>query len=100
MCIRDRDRPADRKAGCKHRCTDAAMNYLKAEVMEMCHEAGLYQMVHSCVCAAVLAACFPVRWPVHVGQHGNLRNPQTVNDDMHMDIFGVEMCIRDRNRGK
>ena len=23
------DRPADRKAGCKHRCTDAAMNYLK-----------------------------------------------------------------------
>ena len=38
------DRPADRKAGCKHRCTDAAMNYLKAEVMEMCHEAGLYQM--------------------------------------------------------
>ena len=38
------DRPADRKAGCKHRCTDAAMNYLKAEVMEMCHEAGLYQI--------------------------------------------------------
>lgn len=38
------DRPADRKAGCKHRCTDAALNYLKAEVMEMCHEAGLYQI--------------------------------------------------------
>ena len=38
------DRAADRKAGCKHRCTDAAMNYLKAEVMEMCHEAGLYQI--------------------------------------------------------
>ena len=38
------DRPADRRAGCKHRCTDAAMNYLKAEVMEMCHEAGLYQI--------------------------------------------------------
>ena len=37
------DRPADRRAGCKHRCTDACLNYLKAEVMEMCHEAGLYQ---------------------------------------------------------
>ena len=38
------DRPADRKAGCKHRCTDAAMNYLKAEVMEMCHQENLYQI--------------------------------------------------------
>jgi len=37
------DRPADRRAGCKHRCTDACMNYLKAEVMEMCHREGLYQ---------------------------------------------------------
>ena len=38
------DRPADTKDGCKHRCTDAAMNYLKAEVMEMCHSEGLYQI--------------------------------------------------------
>ena len=38
------DRPADRKAGCKHRCTDACLNYLKAEVMEMCHSEGLYQI--------------------------------------------------------
>lgn len=37
------DRPADRRAGCKHRCTDACMNYLKAEVMEMCHREGFYQ---------------------------------------------------------
>ena len=36
------DRPADTKAGCKHRCTDAAMEYLKAEVMEMCHRENLY----------------------------------------------------------
>ena len=28
------DRPADTKAGCKHRCTDAAMEYFKSEVME------------------------------------------------------------------
>ena len=36
------DRPADTKAGCKHRCTDAAMRYFKSEVMEMCHREGLY----------------------------------------------------------
>ena len=29
------DRPADTRAGCKHRCTDAAMEYFKAEVMEI-----------------------------------------------------------------
>lgn len=29
------------EAGCKHRCTDAAMDYFKSEVMELCHEAGL-----------------------------------------------------------
>ena len=38
------DRPADTRAGCKHRCTDAAMNYFRAEVMEMCHREGLYQI--------------------------------------------------------
>ena len=38
------DRPADTKAGCKHRCTDTAMEYLKAEVMEMCHRENLYQI--------------------------------------------------------
>ena len=29
---------------CKHRCTDAAMEYFKAEVMEMCHRENLYQI--------------------------------------------------------
>ncbi len=33
-----------RKQGCKHRCTDAALRYFKAEVMEMCHREGLYQI--------------------------------------------------------
>ena len=32
------------KAGCKHRCTDAALRYFKSEVMEMCHREGLYQI--------------------------------------------------------
>ncbi len=38
------DRPADVKAGMKHRCTTAAMDYFRAEVMEMCHREGLYQV--------------------------------------------------------
>ena len=38
------DRPADTRTGCKHRCTDAAMEYFKAEVMELCHRENLYQI--------------------------------------------------------
>ena len=38
------NRPADTEAGMKHRCTDAAMEYFKSEVMELCHREGLYQI--------------------------------------------------------
>ena len=38
------DRPADWKAGTKHRCTDAAMCHYKSEVMKMCEREGLYQI--------------------------------------------------------
>ena len=38
------ERPADTKAGCKHRCTDAAMEYFKAELMELCHREQLHQV--------------------------------------------------------
>ena len=38
------DRPADTREGCKHRCTNAAMEYFKSEVMKMCHREGLYQI--------------------------------------------------------
>ncbi len=38
------ERPADTKAGCKHRCTDSAMEYFKAELMELCQREGLYQI--------------------------------------------------------
>ena len=38
------DRPADTREGYKHRCTNAAMEYFKSEVMEMCHREGLYQV--------------------------------------------------------
>ena len=35
------DRPCDTQPGMKHRCTNAAMEYFRSEVMEMCHDAGL-----------------------------------------------------------
>ena len=38
------NRPADTRAGCKHRCTEAAMNYFRAEVMNMCQREGLHQI--------------------------------------------------------
>jgi len=38
------DRPCDTKAGMKHRCTASALRYLRSEVMEMCHQGGLYQI--------------------------------------------------------
>ncbi len=38
------DRPCDTKAGMKHRCTAAALRYLRAEVMEMCERENLYQI--------------------------------------------------------
>ena len=38
------DRPCDTQPGMKHRCTNAAMEYFRSEIMEMCHSAGLYQI--------------------------------------------------------
>lgn len=38
------DRPCDTQPGMKHRCTNVAMEYFRSEVMEMCHDAGLYQI--------------------------------------------------------
>ena len=38
------DRPVTQKPDASNRRTDAAMEYFKSEVMELCHEAGLYQI--------------------------------------------------------
>ena len=38
------ERPANTREGCKHRCTDTALRHFKAEVMEMCHREGRYQI--------------------------------------------------------
>ena len=38
------DKVCDTLPGMKHRCTAAALRYLRAEVMEMCQREGLYQI--------------------------------------------------------
>ena len=38
------DRTSDTQAGAKHRCTAAAMRHFRAEVIELCQRAGLYQI--------------------------------------------------------
>ena len=38
------DKECDMLPGMKHRCTAAALRYLRAEVMEMCQREGLYQI--------------------------------------------------------
>ncbi len=38
------DKDCDMLPGMKHRCTSAALRYLRAEVMEMCQREGLYQI--------------------------------------------------------
>src|SRR5699024_3948491 len=38
------EKPCDWQEGCKHRCTAAMLRHLRAEVMELCQNAGLYQI--------------------------------------------------------
>ena len=41
----------------------------------------------------MLASGFCVRWSVHVGQR-HIFDPQTVDDDMHMDVAGLVVPVR------
>ena len=38
------EKPCDWQEGCKHRCTAAMLRHLRAGVMELCQNAGLYQI--------------------------------------------------------
>ena len=38
------EKPCDWQEGCKHRCTAAMLRHLRAEVLELCQNAGLYQI--------------------------------------------------------
>ena len=44
MLFRSMEKPCDWQEGCKHRCTAAMLRHLRAEVMELCQNTGLYQI--------------------------------------------------------
>ena len=52
------------------------------------HDLGL-EIFHRRVGTAVLASSFCVRWSVHIGQQRHIFDPQTVDDDMNMDVAGL-----------
>ena len=60
--------------------------------MAQLHDLG-FEIFHRRVGTAVLASGFCVRWSVHVGQQ-HIFDPQTVDDDMHMDVAGLVMPVR------
>ena len=61
--------------------------------MAQLHDLG-FEIFHRRVGTAVLASGFCVRWSVHVGQQRHIFDPQTVDDDMHMDVAGLVMPVR------
>ena len=61
--------------------------------MAQLHDLG-FEIFHRRVGAAVLASGFRVDGSVHVGQQRHIFDPQTVDDDMHMDVAGLVMPVR------
>ena len=57
------------------------------------HDLG-FEIFHRRVGTAVLASGFRVGGSVHVGQQRHIFDPQTVDDDMHMDVAGLVMPVR------
>ena len=70
----------------------------KVDLIKTCfvtqlHDLG-FEIFHRRVGAAVLATGFRVGGSVHVGQQRHIFDPQTVDDDMHMDVAGLVMPVR------
>ena len=61
------------------------VDLIKTGFVAQLHDLG-FEIFHRRVGAAVLASGFCVRWSVHIGQQRHIFNPQTVDDDMHMDV--------------
>ena len=61
--------------------------------MAQLHDLG-FGIFHRRVGTAVLASGFCVRWSVHIGQQRHIFDPQTVDDNMHMDVAGLVMPVR------
>ena len=53
-----------------------------------------FEILHSCVRTAVLAALPCVGWSFHVGKQRHFLNPQRIDYDMHMNVAAVVMPVR------
>lgn len=69
------------------------VNLIKPGFMAQLHDLG-FEIFHRRVGAAVLASGFRVGMSVHVGQQRHIFDPQTVDDNMHMDVAGLVMPVR------
>ena len=69
------------------------IDLIKPGFVAQLHDLG-FEIFHRRVGAAVLASGFRVGGSVHVGQQRHIFNPQTVDDDMHMDVAGLVMPVR------
>ena len=69
------------------------IDLIKTGFVAQLHDLG-FEIFHRRVGAAVLASGFRVGGSVHVGQQRHIFDPQTVDDDMHMDVAGLVMPVR------
>ena len=69
------------------------IDLIKTGFVAQLHDLG-FEILHRRVGAAVLASGFRVGGSVHVGQQRHIFDPQTVDDDMHMDVAGLVMPVR------
>ena len=69
------------------------VDLIKTGFVAQLHDLG-FEIFHRRVGAAVLASGFRVGGSVHVGQQRHIFDPQTVDDDMHMDVAGLVMPVR------
>ena len=69
------------------------VDLIKPGFVAQLHDLG-FEIFHRRVGTAVLASGFGVGGSVHVGQQRHIFDPQTIDDDMHMDVAGLVMPVR------
>ena len=69
------------------------IDLIKTGFVAQLHDLG-FEIFHRRVGTAVFASSFRIGGSVHVGQQRHIFDPQTVDDDMNMDVAGLVMPVR------
>ena len=69
------------------------VNLIQPGFVAQLHDLG-FEIFHRRVGTAVFASSFRIGGSVHVGQQRHIFDPQTVDDDMNMDVAGLVMPVR------